>query len=129
MTYICTHSDLMTRWPVPIRTDYTMEIAAKRTIIGVLPPPRRRIMATILPFIGGAVFDPKDIQAMSMALDDVCTSLNIHEGPAREVLAERIITLARSGERSPTILRDRVLREAGLADVDGKEPSSRWSGL
>jgi hypothetical protein len=86
-------------------------------------------MATILAFIRDAVFDPKDIQAMSMALDDVCTSLDIHDGPAREVIAERIITLARSGERSPTILRDRVLREAGLADVDGKEPSRRWSGL
>jgi hypothetical protein len=86
-------------------------------------------MATILPFMRDAVFDPKDIKAMSMALDDICTSLNIHDGPAREVLAERIITLARSGERSPTILRDRVLMEAGLTDVDGKEPSPRWSGL
>jgi hypothetical protein len=52
---------------------------------------------------------------MSMALDDVCKSLNILDGPAREVIAERIIALAVTGERSPTILRDRVLREAGLA--------------
>jgi hypothetical protein len=86
-------------------------------------------MATILAFIRDAVFDPKDIQAMSMALDDVCASLDIHDGPAKEVLAQRIIRLARSGERSPTILRDRVLREAGLAGVDGQEPYRRWSGL
>jgi hypothetical protein len=86
-------------------------------------------MATILAFIRDAAFDPKDIQAMSMALDDVCTSLDIHDGPAKEVLAQRIIRLARGGERSPTILRDRVLMEAGLTDVDGKQPSSRWSGL
>jgi hypothetical protein len=86
-------------------------------------------MATILPFVRGGVFDPGDIQAMSMALDDVCTSLNVHDGPAREVLAERIITMARTGERSPTILRDRVLREAGIANVDGQQQYSRWSRL
>jgi hypothetical protein len=86
-------------------------------------------MTAILPFVRDAVFDPKDIQAMSMALDDVCASLNVSDGRAKEVLAERIIALAQSGERSPTLLRDRVLLEAGLADVDGNEPSARWSGL
>ena len=86
-------------------------------------------MAAILPFMRDAVFDPKDIQAMSMALDDVCKSLHVGDGPAKEVLAERIIALAQSGERSPTLLRDRVLKEAGLAELDGNEPSPRWSGL
>jgi hypothetical protein len=92
-------------------------------------------MAAILPYLRDAVFEQKDITAMSMALDDVCTSLNILDGnPAREVIAERIISLARTGERRPTLLRDRVLREAGLADGNGaadgngtKRPS--WSGL
>lgn len=82
-------------------------------------------MATILPFIkDDGVFDPKDIQAMSMALDDVCKSLNLREGPAREVVAERIVDLARRGVRSPTVLRDRVLHEAGQAHrigLDGRE--------
>jgi hypothetical protein len=45
----------------------------------------------------------------------VCKALNLLDGnPAREVIAERIIALAMTGERSPTLLRDRVLREAGL---------------
>jgi hypothetical protein len=93
-------------------------------------------MTAILPYLRDAVFEPKDIAAMSMALDDVCKSLNLLDGtPAREVIAERIIALARTGERSPTLLRDRVLREAGLADGNGatngngtKRPV-RWSGL
>jgi len=83
-------------------------------------------MGTILPFLNGdGVFDPNDIQAMSMALDDVCKTLNLPNGshPARLVIAERIIELAREGERSRTKLRDRVLQESGLAD----EPR-RWSG-
>jgi hypothetical protein len=87
------------------------------------------MMTAILPYFRDAVFDPKDIQAMSMALDDVCTSLNVSDGRAKEVLAERIIALAQSGERSPTLLRDRVLKEAGLADVEGNEPCARRSGL
>lgn len=75
-------------------------------------------MGTIIPFLRKpeAVFDPKDIAAMSMALDDVCKALKLDDGAAKEVMASRIIDLARMGERSPTRLRDRVLREAGMAD-------------
>jgi hypothetical protein len=68
----------------------------------------------IIPFLrDNRAFEPRDIQAMSMALDDVCASLKLRDGnPAREVIAERIIELARRGERSPTTLRDRLLAEA-----------------
>lgn len=83
-------------------------------------------MAAILPFIRGSdgVFDPMDITAMSVALDDVCKSLDLREGPAREVVAERIVDLARRGVRSATVLRDRVLHEVGQAHrigLDGSE--------
>jgi hypothetical protein len=73
-------------------------------------------MATILPFVKDGVFDQKDITAMSVALDDVCKMLNLRDdSSAREVIAIRIVDLARAGERSPTRLRDRILREADLA--------------
>ena len=73
-------------------------------------------MATILPFAKDGVFDDKDITAMSMALDDVCKMLNLRDdNSAREVIAIRVIDLARAGERSPTRLRDRILHEADLA--------------
>jgi hypothetical protein len=76
-------------------------------------------MATILPFIRGSdgVFDPEDIAAMSMALDDICKELNLRDdGSAREVMAVRIIDLAKTGERSATRLRDRVLHEARMSE-------------
>jgi hypothetical protein len=83
-------------------------------------------MGTIIPFLrdGAAlrdsVFDPQDIKAMSMALDDVCEVLKLrHDSSAKEVIAARIIDLARRGERSPTRLRDRVLHEAGLTEYAG----------
>jgi hypothetical protein len=73
-------------------------------------------MATILPFVKDGVFDDKDITAMSMALDDVCKILNLRDdNSAKEVIASRIVDLARAGERSSTRLRDRVLHEADLA--------------
>ena len=72
-------------------------------------------MGAIVPFLksGEAVFDPQDVQAMSVALDDICKTLNLDgQATAKEIVAIRIIELARCGERSPTKLRDRVLHEA-----------------
>jgi hypothetical protein len=85
-------------------------------------------MGTISRFLANdSAFDPIDVEAMSNALDDVCKVLNLTNGAkvAREVMAERIIELARRGERSPTVLRDRVLREAGL----DHGLNSHWSGV
>jgi len=70
-------------------------------------------LSAIIPFLKDAVFDQADIMAMSQALDDVCAALEVNEDVrAREMIATRIIEFARRGERSPTRLRDRVLREA-----------------
>jgi hypothetical protein len=71
-------------------------------------------MGRIVQFIPqNAVFEPTDIRAMSMALDDVCSALSINgNAKAQQVIAGRIIELARRGERSPTKLRDRLLAEA-----------------
>lgn len=71
-------------------------------------------MAAIIPFLKyNASFDQKDIEIMSMALVDVCRSLGVsgNNPAAAEVVAVRIVELARRGERSPTKLRDRVLSE------------------
>jgi hypothetical protein len=79
-------------------------------------------VATILSFVrpGENVFEPKDVAAMSMALDDVCKILNLNnDSSARETVAVRIIDLARAGERSSARLRDRVLREAAMASRVG----------
>ena len=70
-------------------------------------------MATIIPFLQNDAFEPDDIKAMSKALDDVCRELNVNgHGSAEEIIADRIIELARRGERSATKLRDRLLQEA-----------------
>jgi hypothetical protein len=70
-------------------------------------------MTEIYPFLQGAAFDSEALQAMSTALAEVCRTLKIeNDQGAREVIAVRIIELARRGERDPDRLRNRVLREA-----------------
>ena len=68
---------------------------------------------TIVAFLEGRVFRPEDIQAMSTVLEDICKILNLADEAKseRELLARKIIALARQGERSAAILRDRMLRE------------------
>ena len=70
-------------------------------------------MGTIVEFVReGAAFNPEDIRAMSMALEDVCKTLGVDQHRDRKVIAVRIVELAHRGERSPTKLRDRLLAEA-----------------
>jgi len=69
---------------------------------------------SIRPYLNSAVFDSPAIQAMSMALDDVCETLGVNGNiRAKEVIAIRIIELAARGERRPSRLRERLLKEAG----------------
>jgi hypothetical protein len=72
---------------------------------------------TILPFLEDSVFGPRDIQAMSTALEDVCKILNLADEAKseRELLAKKIIALVRQGERNAALLRDRTLREIAYA--------------
>ena len=53
-------------------------------------------MGNIIPFLRERVFEPQDIQAMSLALDEVCAVLKLPVGDnhGREAIAERIIALA-----------------------------------
>ena len=62
---------------------------------------------------GNGAFEPADIHAMSIALNEVCKARQIDgDARAKKAVARRIIELARRGERDPTKLRDRVLAEA-----------------
>jgi hypothetical protein len=62
-------------------------------------------------------FDPEATASMAAALEDVCRALKVNGNEReRHVLANRIIDLARDGERDRIRLRERVLREASRAD-------------
>ena len=79
-------------------------------------------MAAILPYVTNPlVFEPEATRSMLVAFDEVCRALNVSPtaNGAREVIATRIIELARRGECDPDRLRDRVIAEADAANRSG----------
>lgn len=70
-------------------------------------------MGSILPLVSAGAFEPSDIEAMSVAYEEVCDALHINgDAWARETIAARVIELAWRGERRPAALRARLLAEA-----------------
>ena len=63
-------------------------------------------------------FGPAAIEAMSKALEQACIALQVDAGDekGREIIATRIIDLARNGLIDPTALRDCVIAEAHRAE-------------
>jgi hypothetical protein len=92
-------------------------------------------MTKMMPFFQDDAFGPDALRAMSTALEEVCRMLKVdRDQGAREVMAVRIIELARRGQCDTKRLCDRVLREAGatLSVVDAAlvadERQSRLNG-
>ncbi len=80
----------------------------------------------IIPFLKDEAFDPDHIQAMSAALGQVSTALGVSDQQSLEVLATRIIELARRGERDAERLKERVLMEAHLGHTPDEPPPAPW---
>ena len=78
-----------------------------------------------------AVFDPEEVYALAAAFEEICRAMNLPEAAMvpREVVAMRVIELAREGVLEPTLLRERVLDEVRAARVlpdDEIETPSMW---
>ena len=68
-------------------------------------------------YLNGENFDPETTHAMGVALEIGCVALQLRNrsDPATTaMLAEKIIALAKAGERSATALCDRALSELGV---------------
>jgi hypothetical protein len=63
-----------------------------------------------------SAFGPAAIEAMSKAFEEACIALQVYAGDekGREIIATRIIDLARGGVVDAAALRDRVVAEARL---------------
>ena len=72
--------------------------------------------ATILPFIRESVFGPDAVASMGDAFDRACAaSAQLgHPSVVHEVIATRIIELAKADERDPQVLCDHALASLGL---------------
>lgn len=69
------------------------------------------------PFLRDAVFEPDEVRALAVAFDEICREMDLPAAAtvAREVVATRVIDLAREGLIDPSRLKDRVLHEVHIA--------------
>jgi hypothetical protein len=63
------------------------------------------------------VFEPEEIEIMSAAYEDALSVLQLanRQDPITELVARKIIAVARSGERDPPRIRELALKELGIA--------------
>jgi hypothetical protein len=74
-------------------------------------------MTSIVPFISNAVFEPADIHLMSDAYNKAIEAVYGFGHPNKivgKVIATRIITLTKGGERDSNRLRERALAACGF---------------
>jgi len=74
-------------------------------------------MTSIIPFITNAVFEPADIKIMSDAYNKTIEYIYGFGRPNQivgEIIAARIITLRKAGERDPDRLRERAIAACGF---------------
>jgi hypothetical protein len=67
----------------------------------------------MIPFLKDKAFEPEATRRMAVAYEEVCRRLGLidKEDRATEIVAQKIIELAGSGESDPGKLRDAVLKE------------------
>ena len=68
-------------------------------------------------YLEGAAFDPEAIRVMTEAYEDVCRTLDLvnRNDPITEMVAKRIIEIAKLGERDPVILRKLALIQLAIS--------------
>ena len=75
-------------------------------------------MSSIVQFISGAVFEPADIKLMSHAYDKAIEAVYRFGRPnaiVQGIIATRIISLTKGGERDPGRLREKALAACGFS--------------
>jgi hypothetical protein len=69
----------------------------------------------IRPYLDGQKFDPETIRVMGLAFEMALVALRLADrgDPAKEVIAHKIMDLAKAGERDPERLCEAVIKEFG----------------
>ena len=75
----------------------------------------RKASAPITPFLQNQAFDPETVQAMANALVTTCEALGLsdRDDAMTQLVAEKIIELAKRGLKNPTALRLAAIKEFG----------------
>ena len=67
----------------------------------------------ITPYLNGERFEPETKRVLGVAFEQVCIALRIgaSDDDVKQAIANKVIELAKAGERNPDILRERVLED------------------
>jgi hypothetical protein len=67
----------------------------------------------IRPFLNGEYFDPETVRILGVAFAQLCIALRIGDcdDDVRQAIANKIIALAKNGERDPERLTEHVLKD------------------
>jgi hypothetical protein len=67
----------------------------------------------ITPFLDGHKFDPETKRVLGLAFEMTCVALQIRDCDewVKRAIADKIIDLAKAGERSPDILCEQALKD------------------
>jgi hypothetical protein len=67
----------------------------------------------IRPFLNGEKFDPETTRVLGCAFELTCIALRVGdcEDEVKQAIANKIIALAKAGERHPDVLCEQVLKE------------------
>jgi hypothetical protein len=78
-----------------------------------LPPEIRSAKMPITSYLNGKRFDPETKRVLSVAFELVCTALRIgaSDDDVKQAIADKVIELAKVGERYPDVLCERVLED------------------
>jgi hypothetical protein len=78
------------------------------------------LSATIVPFLKDGSFDPETVHAMGDAFDKARKLLHDRGQPGvvQEIIAKRIIEIARTGERDPDKMCKQTLSAFGIDRTD-----------
>jgi hypothetical protein len=76
-------------------------------------------------FLNGDRFDPETRRVLSVALEMTCIALRAwdSEDDVKQAIANKIIDLAKAGERNPDILCEEVLKDIRRPQVEGASSS------
>ena len=67
----------------------------------------------ITPYLNGERFEPETERVLGVAFEQVCLALQIgaSDDDVKQAIANKVIELAKAGERNPDILCERVLED------------------
>jgi hypothetical protein len=80
--------------------------------VRIAPPAPPPTIWPIIPLLQGRAFGPEDIKVMSTAFEGALNALGLMDraDALNELVAKKIIEIAKTGERNPSRLRDRALK-------------------